>query len=557
MSLAFAAGGCGLGKEPGARPAREDRVGAKGTTQAQTAEVKNWFTKDSATDGVEGVRAELAYSQSVAGAPQGEPVIVAVLDSGVDAEHEDIKNIMWVNPGEIAGNGLDDDSNGFIDDIHGWNFLGSRDASGAIVNVDALTLEMTRELRRMRKLKADAEAAGGALSPEQEAYFVELRSRVDESRADAQAQVDKNTLLRDALQVQFDLLAALLAKEFKDVKKTDVEALTPTEPALVAAQAEMVKLFTDAKVLDVARVLRRINVYGEDLKYYYNEDFDPRKDIIGDDPTNYADRAYGNNDVKGPDASHGTHVAGIIAASRGNGLGIDGVADHVRIMSLRMVPNGDEYDKDIANAVRYAVDNGAKVINMSFGKGYSPGKTAVDEAFLYAASKGVLMVHAAGNSAADNDSARNFPNRRVGGSWANEITPWLEVGASASLKGPELPAVFSNYGMNSVDLFAPGVAIESTIPDTNAYASFSGTSMASPVVAGVAALVLSRHPELDGGDLKRLLARSARGYGDLKVNLPTEEDEAPLVPFFKLSISGGIADVLSAFEHLQSMRARR
>jgi subtilisin family serine protease len=300
----------------------------------------------------------------------------------------------------------------------------------------------------------------------------------------------------------------------------------------------MLKLLTNG--LTEARINRVLDAYTAQLEYNYNENFEPRS-IVGDDYSNQTEKIYGNNDVIGPDSSHGTHVAGSIAANRDNNIGIKGVATNVKIMAIRVVPNGDERDKDVANAIRYAVDNGARIINMSFGKSYSPHKKVVDEAVRHAQKNGVLLVHAAGNSNQNNDTAPNFPNRK---DLANksEFSNWLEIGASGFEKGLNLPAEFSNYGKKSVDLFAPGVDILSTTPD-NKYDTYSGTSMASPSTAGALALALSYNPSLNAEELRALILDTSRRYPKLQVNLPGTETP---VLFSSLSLTGTIVDVYEA-----------
>ena len=276
------------------------------------------------------------------------------------------------------------------------------------------------------------------------------------------------------------------------------------------------------------------------LQYSLNPAFNPRP-VVGDNYGNVAERAYGNADVTGPDAKHGTHVAGIIAATRGNGVGVDGVAPAVRIMAVRAVPNGDERDKDVANAIRYAVDNGANIINMSFGKGYSPRKAAVDEAVRYADAKGVLMVHAAGNDGVDVSREPNFPTDRFAGR-AGEARTWIEVGASSWQGGGSLAAPFSNYGTPDVDVFAPGVDILSTVPG-GAYERQSGTSMAAPVVSGLAALLMSYYPTLTAADVKRIILESATRYTTQSVVKPGGGGR---VPFGSLSATGGVVNAYEA-----------
>jgi subtilisin family serine protease len=271
----------------------------------------------------------------------------------------------------------------------------------------------------------------------------------------------------------------------------------------------------------------------------YNLDYDPRS-LVGDDYNNVGERLYGNNSVAGPDAFHGTHVAGIIAAVRGNGIGVDGVASKAKIMVVRVVPDGDERDKDVANGIRYAVDNGAKIINMSFGKGFSPNKAAVNDAVEYAAKKGVLLVHAAGNSNDDNDAIANYPNDSLGGGKFAET--WIEVGASQQ-QSKHLATDFSNYGQNNVDLFAPGYQIYSTAPN-GGYENANGTSMAAPVVSGVAALLWSCYPNLTAVQVKQILMNSVTKHTG-KVILPGTTDK---VKFTELSVSGGVVNAEKALK---------
>ena len=279
-----------------------------------------------------------------------------------------------------------------------------------------------------------------------------------------------------------------------------------------------------------------------------NTDFDPRH-IVGDDYTDLTNRIYGNNDVSGPTSDHGTHVAGIVGAVRNNGLGIDGIAD-VKLMILRTVPNGDERDKDVANAIRYAAENGAHVINMSFGKGYSPEKWYVDAAIKFADSLGVLMVHGAGNDAENNDSTANFPNNTFeDGSVA---VHYLEVGASSWEDGDAITAVFSNYGKTEVDIFAPGVQIYSTMPE-NEYKAQDGTSMASPVVSGIAALIMSYYPDLSTAQIKNILLETATKPSNLMVLKPGSSEQIPNVLFSDLSVSGGIINAYEALKRAEEI----
>jgi cell wall-associated protease len=516
---------------------------------------ENWFNLSPA-DGAEGVRTEETYVTF--GQPVSEDIIVAVIDSGVDVNHEDLQGKIWINAGEIAENGIDDDNNGYIDDVFGWNFIGGANGMAKIVKDDSLangyrlikgdpaaqvgadTLEITRELVRMKKLKVQVEDLGETLSLAQADYLATLVKTVGAEVDNAKSVVASYTA---RLETYKKSEAILKAAGVAVISLESVRSLESSEPEVIKAKSEMLALLSNG--IDLARINRVLAYYADQLNYYYSETFNPRT-IVGDNYTNTTEKSYGNNDVIGSDASHGTHVSGSIAAVRDNDLGIKGVATNVKIMAIRVVPNGDERDKDVANGIRYAVDNGARIINMSFGKAFSPYKRVVDEAVKYAESKGVLLVHAAGNSNQNNDTAPNFPNRKNKADGI-EFSNWLEIGASSFEKGLNLPADFSNFGKNSVDLFAPGVDILSTTPD-NEYDTFSGTSMASPTTAGVAALILSYDTGLDASAVRSLILDTSRRYPKLQVNLPGTESP---VLFSSLSKSGTIVDVLEAINAIK------
>lgn len=510
---------------------------------------KNWFNL-SPEDNVEGVSAEKSYSDF--GTPLSEDVVVAVIDSGVDVNHEDLQGKVWINTLEIPNNGIDDDKNGYVDDVFGWNFIGGKDGMASIVEdaavenglrllkgnpeaqVDADTLEMTRELVRMKKLESVLTSFGEELSLKQKIYLKELKQLITEEKDQAE------NALKRFLPLQEQFASNLLILKKAGLEDTSTEGILSFETEDEKAQKALTELRSFIKVgYTQARLSRIVAYYDSRVKYYLNENFNPRS-IVGDDYLDLENPYYGNNDVIGPDSSHGTHVAGIIAAKRDNELGMKGVATNVKIMAIRVVPNGDERDKDVAFAIRYAVDNGAAIINMSFGKSYSPYKKVVDEAVKYAEEKGVLLVHAAGNDNQNNDVANNFPNRLMGEQL--QATNWLEIGAASFKKGPKLPADFSNYGKSSVDLFAPGVDIFSTTPD-NKYDTYSGTSMASPAAAGVAALVLSYVPNLSLAELRAVLVDTSRRSPRLYVYRPGTEEN---VLFSDLSINGSQIDAYSS-----------
>jgi subtilisin family serine protease len=523
----------------------ESRYVLKSAKGSLSITPENWFNLSPA-DGVEGVRTEETYVRF--GLPQSEDIIVAVIDSGVDVNHEDLQGKIWINEGEIPNNGIDDDGNGYVDDVFGWNFIGGLDGMATVIaddtlengirlikgkaeaQVDADTLEITRELVRMKKLR-------GTLPPAQAEYLKILEATVSSKLDEAKGTIETYTKL---LKKYKDNEAILRAAGVRSINIISVRAVNSDDPVVVKAREEMLNMLSSNQTEN--RLSRVLDYYNDQVAYYYNENFDSRT-IVGDNYADQNERFYGNNDVIGPDSSHGTHVSGSIAAVRDNGIGIKGVATNVKIMAIRVVPNGDERDKDVANGIRYAVDNGAKIINMSFGKNHSPYKNVVDDAVRYAESKGVLLVHAAGNDSKNNDLLTSYPSR-YDGQESRDFVNWLEIGASSYKKGLALPARFSNYGKQTVDFFAPGVDILSTTPN-NGYDTYSGTSMASPTVAGVAALALSFDPLLNAEGVKSLLIETSREYRGLEVNTPGTQD---LVLFESLSTYGTIVDAFEAVD---------
>lgn len=487
---------------------------------------QDWFHLDHETDGIRGVSSNRAYEEILSN-KTSQTVIVAVIDSGIEVDHEDLQDNIWINDDEIAGNGIDDDGNGYVDDINGWDFIGGADGE----DVDIDTYEMLRELVRLQNKYGNEE---GDPNDEEYEYYQKVKKDVSDKIQEMQAMLPQ---VKQA-KTMFDDSYEILLKEIPEdkINEDDLENMEFDSPE--AANAKQAVLFFLSQGIDKEGLDGYYDYLNESLEYQLNPEFDPR-DIVGDNYADKTERYYGNAEVEGPDADHGTHVAGIIAAVKGNDMGMNGIASNVKIMVLRTVPNGDERDKDVANSIRYAVDNGAQIINMSFGKSYSPEKDIVDAAVKYAEEKGVLLVHAAGNDAANIDEENNFPTKKyLDGTIASN---WLEIGASSWGGEDNFVANFSNYGQTQVDVFAPGVAIYSTIPDSK-YTEHDGTSMASPVVAGIAATLLSYYPELTAIDLKEIIMQSSIKYGDEIVNMPG----GGTVVFGELSVTGGIANLYEA-----------
>lgn len=515
--------------------------------QAQEEPPKNWFNLDPVEDKVNGVSVEKAYKELLAN-KTAQRVIVAVIDSGIDIEHEDLRDVVWVNEDEIPDNGIDDDNNGYIDDIYGWNFIGGKDGQ----NVDKDTYEITREYKRLRT-KYEGKTADDFKRKERAEfeYWLDIKETFERVSNEA---ISQNMMLGNIdrqLRRYKKFFEAYLYTD--EVTYEDIQKVQSSDEIVMMGKGMLTQLYT---MIDTTMALETmidllsqdIEQISQDAEYRYNLSFEPRK-IVGDNPDQLDEVGYGNNDVIGlnTDNFHGTHVSGIIAAKRGNDIGIDGVANNVQIMALRAVPDGDERDKDVANAIRYAVDNGAQVINMSFGKAYSPHTDYVYEAIEYAEKKGVLLVHAAGNGAANNDEEANFPNDYIGRK--ENMSNWIEVGASSWGSDNNYIGNFSNYGKKNVDVFAPGVKIYSLSPGDE-YKDAQGTSMASPVTAGVAALLLSYYPDLSADQVKDILMKSVRSLNNLEVSQPGTGE---MVMFKELSVSGGIINAYEAVKMAESM----
>lgn len=497
---------------------------------------KGWHLKDQQSSGFYGISLDKAY-EFVKG-KKSQTIIVAVIDSGIDTLHEDLKPVLWTNPGEVPGNGIDDDENGYIDDVHGWNFIGGRDGR----NVKEDSYEAAR-VYHMYKERFEAVEDPSTLSGEdQQLYSMWKRAQADVSKG-----VDPTELLfMKKLYPSLKKGDSIIAKDLGKAEYSghDLQAYTATNEDAEATKKIILSIcaannnnfdITNKMLLDdLEAQLRKAEAADTPPREY-------RAEIVKDNEMDINDRFYGNNDIMASTPFHGTHVSGIIGAVRNNGKGIDGIADNVRIMTLRAVPDGDEHDKDIALAIRYAVDNGARIVNMSFGKGFSPQKHWVDDAVKYAESKGVLLIHAAGNSALNLDNSFNFPNGIIKED-SSRATNWMTIGASGDPQNGGLAAGFSNYGKSEVDVFAPGVNIYSTIPGGNTYGNASGTSMASPVTAGVAAFVLSYFPDLTPQQLKTVIEKSAV-KPSIKSNMPGADEE---IDFSDLSRMGGVVNAYEA-----------
>jgi len=506
---------------------------------------KNWHTMDLSTDGFFGISLNQAYI-FVKG-KKSKTVVVATIDSGIDTAQKDLQGILWVNPKEIPGNGIDDDHDGYVDDVHGWNFLGGK-------NGKCDYTETTEEVREYAKLKDKYANLTSAPAGDEKGYnyWLVVKATHDSTVSKSSIELKELKPEMNALMISNGYVKNALklgADGTFDI--TDLDKIQSGNDTVNQSKYVWNLVLTqEGSGSNNAKVLKDLSEYLEKLNNDINPDLNSRKEIVGDNPDVMDGKPYGNNILKYPDASHGTGVAGLIGAKRNNGYGIDGVADNVRIMSIKAVPNGDEYDKDIANAIRFAVDHGAKVVNMSFGKKISPHKEWVDAAIKYAASKDVLLVQASGNYNQNIDDKPEFPNDNfLDGTTSDNL---ISVDASAWKEDTTLAANFTNYGKNT-DLFAPGVKVTSIDADAE-FNTADGTSFASPITAGIAALILEYYPKLTAAQVKEAILASATPLKGVMVYKPGTHD---LVDFTTLSRTGGVVNAYKALEIASKMKGER
>ncbi|MDQ6813808.1 MAG: S8 family peptidase [Bacteroidota bacterium] len=521
----------------------------------QNDPLKGWHLLDATSDSFHGISINKTYE--LLKGRKSKPVIVAVIDSGVDTTNEDLKNILWRNPKEIPGNGKDEDGNGYIDDVYGWNFLGGKDGR----NVKTESAEASRIYHKYKakfdnKQVNEAELSGD--DKEQYALWKQA-SKIVNGRPEEQMELMFLEMAYKAVKKHEKVLKEEMKKD--TFTTAELEKFIPTSPQGQKAKLGYINFMkltgidsedTNATIFTELEEYMDQKKKSQEAKNTAPENY--RQEIVKDNYNNINDRFYGNNDVMGPSPMHGTHVAGIIGAQRDNGIGANGVAQNVKVMMIRAVPDGDEYDKDIALAIKYAVDNGAKVINMSFGKGLSPEKKWVDDAVRYAELKDVLIIHAAGNDGEDTDTTGNFPNPDLK-VLHRRASNFITVGASSDPRvSGDYVADFSNYGKNTVDVFAPGVKIYSTLPGKSSYGFLKGTSMASPVVAGVAAVIRSYFPDLSAAQVKYAIEKSAIADPALKVTKPGSKEK---VSFTELSTSGGLINAYNAVKLAMTLQPEK
>jgi subtilisin family serine protease len=509
---------------------------------------QNWHWKDYAQDKIHGISLYQAYQQLSHLSKKASPIIVAVMDGGVDTSNIELKNKLWINPKEIPGNGIDDDHNGYIDDIHGWNFLGGKDGS----NINKAADEKSRVYHKYKSLyngKALDLKNWSVAQQKQYEMWKQAALEIEFSDEDA-ANLRYVSMAANAIQK----LGNTIIKEINDSNFT-VNKLTDFQPVgrntLEAKMAYLrtIKLLGVEKETPYLEMINELKEYIEGKEKSANAKTNPpdpiRAAIIKDNYENLADQYYGNNDITGPNARHGTHVAGLVASVPDSAWNMNALYPSLQIMGVRVVPDGDEYDKDIALGIKYAVDNGAKIINMSFGKSFSPEQIWVDKAIRYAASKDVLIVHAAGNESYDLNNKAVYPNP-YSSALNDTASNVLTVAASSDeFINSTLLTDFSNFGPKIVDVLAPGNKIYSTLPGKTNHGYLQGTSMAAPIVSHIAAMIRSYYPNLSAVDVKKIIMQSVwkPSNTNKEYSIPQKEESKKLID---IASSGGIVNAANA-----------
>jgi len=508
----------------------------------------NWFALDAKADGYYGISLNQAY-QFLKG-KKSKTVVVSTIDSGIDTAQKDLAPVLWTNPKEKKGNGKDDDKNGFIDDIHGWNFI-----TGPGGKCDCKeTSEEVREYERL-KPKYSTATSSTAIDQKEYTYWLHVKHLRDSTVNKADTELKQLTPIMSALVETSGMVKKILKlKADQSFNLADLNKIKASNDTLKDIKFLWNTTLSSAgESANNVKILKDYSDYIAKLNNDVNPDLDMRKRTVGDNPDILKDKPYGSNVLKLDQSFHGTMVAGFIGAVRDNGYGINGVADNVRIMAVVASPDGDEYDKDVANAIYYAVDNGAKIINMSFGKKLSPHKDWVDAAFKYAAAHDVLLVLASGNDSQNVDDVQDFPNDTFADGSGTDADNVINVGASGMRANESLAADFSNFGKKNVDVFAPGVMVTSVTVNAEKETE-DGTSFSSPITAGVAALVLEYYPELSARQLKQVILESAHPLKGMMVNKPGTKES---VDFTTLSKSGGIVNAYEAVQIASKMKGER
>ena len=437
-------------------------------------------------------------------------VVVGIIDSGADTECLALKRALWTNAKEKI-NGKDDDHNGYVDDVHGWNFLGTKDGK---FNMTSAGTEEYRQFKRLypkyKNVKSREEVADS--NRKEYAYYMAMRRK---------AKINSYLMFYEVAARKQKLMGEMddmLKRAKLDVDTLTMGGMLNTEVADTLVKDTFVKLimadlyknpmttrwddYVKKQRADFALMGKRI--------YSIEHDKDKRL-LMGDNQEDATDRFYGNNMLNIEGMEHGNFVASVVAGNVVDDSRYSGVCVDARVMPVRVCPEGDEYDKDVATGIIYAVDNGAKIINLSLGKYTSPHPEMVNEAIAYAGKHDVLVIGAAGNNHLNIDSIAYFP--AAVDAKGQTLDNFIRVGGTA-MDGSR--SSISNYGDHKVDIYAPGEYISGVYPG-NKKDFANGTSVATPVVSGIAAMLRTYFPKLKATQLKRVLIETAREQNGLKL----------------------------------------
>ena len=523
-----------------------------------------WWKADWKKDSLPGISLDEAYNYLKG--RKSKSVIVALIDGPLDINHNDLKNSIWVNKKEISNNAIDDDANGYVDDVHGWCFTANKNDVYRS-NQPSLEADVYKTWKKKFE-QIDGSKLRGVEKVQYENYIdgkTKLLERYKILYLGSLLPVDTTKLTIDSS--RFVQYLDHLLPQYKDTIISKILFATlPYNDTYDSAANQLFAIITkNSHEWDL-----RLSEFDSSNKYQpgYTNYFAPYalgynktilddtltnfRSLIGDDPNNFDDRFYGTPSISIPssDMPHATMIAGIIAAKPSGKNGVKGISDNVQIMELSTgVPGGGTENKELVNAIYYAVNNGATIINISLRPaGIEVHVKELRVAFDYADKHNVLIVNAAGNDGLNLDHEKYIMGQ---GSDGKEHDTFIRVGATTELMNDQLAWESSDFGKNTVDIFAPGKNIYSTFPG-NAYNSLSGTSFAAPMVAGVAALLKSYFPKLTSKQVKEILMKSSFRPGIL-VTPPLGSGIENKIPFSKMSKSGGIVNAYNAVKLADEM----
>lgn len=522
-------------------------------TDLTSLEMQTWHQKDYVSDGIPGISLEKWYHENKT--KKNNSIIVALIDTQIDLKHEDLQGQFWTNSKEIPDNNIDDDHNGYIDDIQGWSFTGTKN-NGYVVWSNYEYVRILRDWGPLYQNKTEDQISQKEINDYKE-YLkaAEMFRKKDSYYKNWLKSLNYNVsvfpLVKDTLKYFFpkeDYTYQQLDSMYKIHKINDksyIQRRNDKDKDLGALiDYMMINLETNQKTLEAIKDKQTQidSVVNKNLNINYNERLS-----IGDNPS-ILEKGYGNNNISNTKEgyrliqNHSTMMAGVIGGNKNNTLGVKGILQNVKFMPLNISPSGDEHDKDIAMAVYYAVDNGAKIINMPLGKEFSLHKQWIIDAFKYAEKQNVLIVHSAGNSGLDIDKNPVYPNDTSLDINVEFCNNFITVGSTNHILNDKFVSNYSNYGKENVDLFAPGEEIYTTAAG-NSYKVDSGTSLSTPMVSGTAALIWTYYPTLTAKEVKEIILNSGTSY-DLEVIIPGTKDKK--IKFSELSKSGKVLNTYNA-----------